>query len=152
MIDQTVPLRELTTGMARCVRDWILPNLQDPMARTQAETLMALLEALPGALTTESLQTILVDTEEARDMLRGLGEKIDVGNGVRTVDEAVAENSRVKRRLVEHAADLRWQSDKKRQRELQEFFLRSMQRELEMVRRGTDFAAMTSREDAAREH
>ena len=37
MIEQTVPLRQLTSGMANCIREWILPHLTDAMARIQAE-------------------------------------------------------------------------------------------------------------------
>ncbi|MCC6382217.1 MAG: hypothetical protein IT304_06885, partial [Dehalococcoidia bacterium] len=47
MIDQAIPFDRLTAGMAQCVREWILPNLTDPMARIQAEQLIVLLEMLP---------------------------------------------------------------------------------------------------------
>ncbi len=153
MIDQTVPLRQLCAGMADCVRDWILPHLQDPMARTQAETLIALIEALPGALSAEAQQSILADSSAARECLRRLGEDVEEP-AAGDIDTAMAENSALKQRLVGLAERSREEgSDAARQRlaELQAFFLESMQRELEMVRRGTDFAAMTSREDAARE-
>ncbi len=152
MIDQTVPLRELTAGMAQCLRDWILPHLNDPMARTQAETLASLIEALPGALSAEAHRAILEDSAAAREMLRGCGERV-ADAAADDVDSAVIENSALKARLQELADGLRGatsEAERQRLRELQEFFLASMRRELEMVKRGTDFAAMTSKEDAAR--
>jgi hypothetical protein len=152
MIDQTVPLRELTAGMARCLREWILPHLHDPAARTQAETLAALLEALPGAVSAEAQRAILDDSAAARALLRRLGESADDATAG-DVDAAVRDNSALKARLQEIAERLRaaGTEDSRRQLEaLQRFFLESMRRELDMVRRGADFAAMTAREDAAR--
>ncbi len=152
MIDQTVPLRELTAGMAQCVREWILPHLDDPMARTQAETLASLLEALPGALSADAHQAILDDSDAARAMLRRLGEDVEESTS-QDIDGAVRENSALKVRLEKIADGLRGdksEGGRQRLREVQEFFLASMRRELDMVRRGTDFAAMTSQEDAAR--
>ena len=50
MIDQTIPIPQLLQGMARCLREWIVPHVDDPMARTQAELLATLLDELPAAL------------------------------------------------------------------------------------------------------
>ncbi len=152
MIDQTVPLPELTAGMARCLREWILPHLSDPMARTQAETLASLIEALPGALTADAHRAILQDSAAAREMLRRCGEEVDEGQPS-DVDSAVRDNSALKSRLQAVAERLRSDSSEdgqNRLRELLDFFLASMKRELDMVKRGADFAAMTSTEDAAR--
>ncbi len=46
MIDEAMSLAELSGGMARCVRESILPHLSDAFARAQAEELVALLEGL----------------------------------------------------------------------------------------------------------
>jgi len=150
MIDQTVPLQELTAGMARCVREWILPHLDDPMARTQAETLAALLDSLPTAFGAAALDAIRGDSEAARDLLRRLGEKVDEAP-CGDIDKAMRENSSLKERLLAIADQVRiGGGDREKLQEVTNFFLDSMRRELDMVRRGTDFAAMTARESEAR--
>lgn len=150
MIDQTVSLRELTAGMARCVREWILPHLDDPMARTQAETLAVLLDGLPAAFGTAALDAIRDDSEAARALLRRLGEQVDDGPSG-DIEDVMRDNSALKERLLAIADQLRGGGDPGKSQELRQFFLDSMRRELDMVRRGTDFAAMTARESAARQ-
>ncbi len=152
MIDQTIPLPELTAGMARCLREWILPHLEDPMARTQAETLAMMIESIPGSVSAQALQAIQADSDASRDVLRQLGESVEEGSA-QDVDGAVRENSALKSRLLALADRIRGdESAQAREQlaELQRLFVESMQREIEMVKRGADFAAMTSQEDAAR--
>lgn len=152
MIDQTIPLPELTAGMARCLREWILPHLEDPMARTQAETLAVLLEALPGALSGAVHRAILEDSEAARQMLRRAGEDAAEPSAP-DIDSALRENSALKARLLAIAESLRGDSSEQGRRrlvELQRFFVESMQRELGMAKHATDFATMSAREGKAR--
>ena len=152
MIDQTIPLPQLTAGFARCLREWILPHLTDPMARTQAETLAVLIEALPGSLGPEAQRAIAADSDAARRMLLALGQPADQAN-VAGIDAALRDNSALKALLQSIADDARGDvSDAGRQRlrDLQGFFLESMQREIDMTKRGADFAAMSAREDTAR--
>lgn len=152
MIDQTIPLPELTAGLARCLREWILPHLDDPMARTQAETLALLIEALPAALSPEVHRAIVADSDAARQVLVALGHPAGEARP-EGIDAAVRDNSALKAHLQAIADELRGdasQASRQRLRELQVFFVESMQREIEMVRRGVDFAAMSSREGAAR--
>ncbi len=153
MIDQTIPLPQLAGGMARCLREWILPHLSDPMARTQAENLAQLIESLPGALSAEARRAIDADSAAARDMLRRFGLPAAEAKS-EDVDAALRDNSALKAHLQMIADELRGDASEEsgqRLRELQVFFVESVRREIEMARRSADFAAMTSREGAARE-
>lgn len=152
MIDQTVPLPDLAAGMARCVREWILPHLSDAMARTQAETLASLLDALPAAMSVDAHRAIAADSAAAREMLRALGEPVG-GAAASDIDGAMRDNAALKARLQAIADDLRGDTSAERRRQLrdlQAFFVESMRREIEMATRGADFAAMTAQEGAAR--
>lgn len=154
MIDQTIPLPEMTRGMARCVREWILPHLSDPMARLQAEQLAALLESLPEWLTPAEAEKIRADSAEARALLERLGEVPSATAEDASVDALMRENTELKRLLETAAARLRAEDApgaRERLAELQRFFVRSAMTEVGTVERaGTDFATLTSKDSAAR--
>lgn len=171
MIDQTIPLPELVAGMARCVREWILPHLDDPMARGQAEQLAALLEALPGALAPEAVAAIRTDTRETRAFLAGLADAGragagtpppgdaggDAGGGV-SVDAALRENSAARGELERVIARLRGDAASagvdavQARTELaraRRFLVDGLRRELARGRsEGTDFASMAGKDRA----
>jgi len=151
MIEQTVSLQDLTAGMARCVREWLLPHLKDPMARTQAETLAVLVEALPAAFGINALRAIQADNSAARELIAKLGGTAPSGEDA-DIESAMTLNAALKAVLIDLAEEARGDAASgERLLELQRFFLASMKRELAMLQGATDFAAMTSQEDAARE-
>jgi len=153
MIEQTIPLAELTGGMARCVREWILPHLTDPMARIQAEQLATLLEALPRALSPAAAQVIRADADEARLVLENLGASAPATTGDGSIDDLMKENAVLKVELERMADELRRGGAEARERltELQRFFVRSLTREVGgAVAEGTDFVSLTSKDSAAR--
>ena len=154
MIEQTIPLAELTGGMARCVREWILPHLTDPMARIQAEQLANLLEALPRAWGPAAAQVIRTDADEARLVLDSLGASAPATTGDGSIDDLMKENAALKVELEKLAEGLRRSDDagaRERLAELQRFFVRSLTREVGgAVAEGTDFVSLTSKDRAAR--
>jgi hypothetical protein len=152
MIDQTIPFAQLTEGMARCVREWLLPHLTDPMARVQAEQLAALLESLPRIVSPAAAAKIRADNEEARVLLQRLGASLEppVADDL---DALVFENARLKARVQALAAELHGRADDAAQRglvELQQYLLRSLKRELGQAVGETDFATLSAKESAAR--
>jgi hypothetical protein len=159
MIEQTIPLPELCAGMARCVREWILPHLTDPMARTQAQILASLLERLPASLGQRAAEGIAGDTEAARALLAKLGEQVAprAAGAHRTIDDLMRENAALKSRLEELARAARQRArggdaDAKAVLvELQRFFEQSLAGEIALgAGEGTDFKSMTEGEDVAR--
>lgn len=159
MIEQTIPLPELCAGMARCVREWILPHLTDPMARTQAQILASLLDRLPATLGPRAAGAIVRDTEAARELLARLGETVpaDAATAYRTIDDLMRENAALKTRLEGLARTAREKSRggdaaaRATLFELQRFFERSLAGEIGTgAGEGTDFRSMSEGEDAAR--
>ncbi|KAA0239000.1 hypothetical protein EDM76_03950 [bacterium] len=151
MIEQTIPLDALTAGMARTVREWILPHLSDPMARIQAENLATLLERLPRVVSTSAARAIAADSAEAAALLHLPPPAHSPGEA--TVDDLVCENSALKERLQALAGELRASPDpeaRERLAEFQRFFVRSMARELGASTGSADFAALTSRDREAK--
>jgi hypothetical protein len=147
VIEQTVPLKELTAGMARCVREWILPHLADPMARIQAEQLIALLEGLPRMVTPAAAAAIRADSDEARAVLKHLGAAApDAAPGDASVEALMEENAALKLSMETLAAGLRDGNDSQALAELQRFLVRSLTRELGGTVAAPDFAALTSRD------
>lgn len=132
MIEQTIPLRQLTAGMANCIRDWILPHLTDAMARIQADQLITMLNELPQAVAPAALARIKADSAEARVLLvaAGLAPPAPAAND--HVDELMAENARLKQALEALAAQCRAAGDEASRatlRDLQRFFVASAKRE-----------------------
>ena len=159
MIDQTIPLPQLCTGMARCVREWILPHLNDPMARTQAQILAVLLDGLPSALGSHAADAIARNSDAARQLLATLGETAapDTTPTSRPIDVLMRENHTLKATLEDLARTMRDRSRDGNEAaratliELQRFFLRSLAEELgATAAEGTDFKSLTEREDVAR--
>jgi hypothetical protein len=159
MIDQTIPIPQLLQGMARCVREWIVPHVDDPMARTQAELLATLLDELPAALAAPAAAAIVRDTDAASEMLSQLVSGTPPASSLgahATVDDLVAENSACKRKLEELARQLRQAGEggaaAEQLRLLQQFFQQSLARELGGgVGAGTDFESMTAKDRAGRQ-
>lgn len=159
MIEQTIPLPQLCEGMARCLREWILPHLSDPMARTQAQILASLLEGLPNALGPRAAEVITRNSDAARQILAKLGENVapETSAAYRTLDDLMRENNALKARLEGLARAAREESRsgdeeaKSTLLELQRFFEHSLAEELGTASsEGTDFKSMTEREDVAR--
>lgn len=151
MVEQTLSFVQLTAGMARCVREWILPHLTDAMARLEAEQLAALIESLPRSFGAAAKESIRADTEEARAVLARFGQSVPAGADD-SIEGLMQENAALKTQLMSIADRLRAQASAAAQQqlaELQQFFVRSLDRELG----GTvteDFVSMTSKESKAR--
>jgi hypothetical protein len=145
--------------MARCVREWILPHLDDPMARTQAQILAALLDGFPNALGSRAAEVIARNSDAGKQLLATLGAAAAPATAppFRTIDDLMRENNSVKASLDSLARAMR---DRARDgddaaraalSELQRFFARSLAEELgTAAAEGTDFKALTEREDVAR--
>ena len=132
MIEQTIPLRQLTAGMANCVREWILPHLTDAMARIQAEQLIAMLHELPRAVAPAALARIKSDSDEARALLVRAGESAPPEAASPYVDDLMAENAALKERLEGLADRCRAERDAAAAStllEVQRFFVASAKRE-----------------------
>jgi|GEM_PF-2775936 len=151
MIDQTIPFPEMVRGLARCVREWILPHLQDPMARTQAETLATLLDGLPEAYGSAAATAVARENESARSVLREIGVPcaVPVAKPTPDVVALMAENAALKEQLQAVVAASRAAQDeasRARVRRLQTYFADSLRRELAGVGAGTDFASLSQRD------
>jgi hypothetical protein len=132
MIEQTIPLQQLTSGMANCVREWILPHLTDAMARIQAEQLIAMLQELPHAVAPAALARIKADSDEARAVLARAGETLPGPAASGYVDDLMAENAELKQRLEALADRCRRSTDATSAAtllEVQRFFVASAKRE-----------------------
>jgi len=129
MIEQTVPLRQLTAGMANCIREWILPHLTDAMARIQAEQLITMLGELPRAVAPAALARIRADSDEARALLAQVGEGAPPEAASPYVDDLMAENAALKERLEALADRCRAARDAATLLEVQRFFVASAKRE-----------------------
>jgi hypothetical protein len=151
MIDQTIPFPELTAGMARCVREWILPHLDDPMARTQAEVLATLLDGLPASYAGSVRDAIGADTDAARTLLNHLGEALPATTDRSSIDDLMRENAAVKARLLEFTDGKRAAGDHDALRMLHRFFVASAENEVRLAAgEGTDFASISVKEDAGK--
>lgn len=154
MIEQTVPLQQLTAGMAACVREWILPHLSDAMARIQAEQLVTLLEDLPRIVAPAALARIRADSDEARELLQRCGADAPAAADGFHVDALMAENAALKERLEAFAARCRSAGDAaagETLRDIQRFFVRSARREGEGVTVQL-FEEMTTRDREGKQH
>lgn len=154
MIEQTVPFTELTAGMARCVREWILPYLNDSMARLQAEQLATLLEALPRGISPSATEAIRSDTYETRALLESFGVPIPSVSTDGAVDSLVRENSALKVALEATAERYRLGDATARERlqVIQRFYMRSMARELgSAVMDDAYFQTLTEKDKAAKQ-
>jgi len=154
MIEQTIPLAQLTAGMARCVREWILPHLFDPMARIQAEQLIGLIEALPRVVDPAAAAAIRTDSDEARALLAKLGKDVPPPVSCDTLEALMDENAALKVRMERLADDLRVRPGDKDAgglHELQQYFVRSILREVSSGANAQDFAALTSRDRAGKQ-
>jgi len=145
MIEQTIPFDTLMHGFARCVREWILPHLTDPMARTQAELLATLLDDVPAAYTPAIRDAIRRDSDAARALLGG-DAPAPAGPGA-TIDELVRENGALKRLLEAYADTARAVGDHERLAVLRRFFLASAKADVAMAAGGeTDFASISAKD------
>ena len=152
MIEQTIPFPELTQGLARCVREWLLPHLEDPMARAQAELVATILDGLPTAYGDAVAAAIRADTQAARALLERLG-----GTGPApsapgaSIDTLVRENSAVKVQLQSLADAARADGAADQLHELQRFFVASANAELRLAAgEGTDFASISAKDRAGK--
>jgi hypothetical protein len=152
MIDQTIPFPALTRGLARCVREWILPHLDDAMARTQAEVLAVLLEGLPDAYGPAARAAIAQSGGAARTLLARHGAcageppAADV-----STDDLVADTAAQHAALVALADRLRATGDVTALGEVQALVVRSAADEARLARgEGTDFASISTTEGAAK--
>ena len=153
MIEQTIPFAELTRGLARCVREWILPHLDDAMARTQAEVLAVLLDGLPAAYGPTVREAIVHEGEAARAVLasHGAGEGSTGPGANASIDALVADTVMLHAALVALADRLRAAGNAGGLRELQAFFVQMSAAEVRLVSgEGTDFASLSATEGAAK--
>jgi hypothetical protein len=154
MRDQTLTFDELAHGMARCVRDWLLPHLSDPMARAQAEELARLLDGLPVRYGADAAAAITADNEAAREVLAALGETPAVvsGHGAAplAIDALMGENRVLVARLEALAEAARIAGNQGHLEQLQRFFLERVPREAATTGQQPDFAAMTAAEATSR--
>jgi hypothetical protein len=150
VIDQTIPFPALVAGMARCVREWILPHVTDPMARAQAELLATLLDALPAAWAADVRDAIGTDSEAARAVLGSFGAPVPAAaDAAASVDDLVRENADLKARLQALAEAKRAAGDGEAVTALQRFFLASATDELRLgAGEGTDFASISVKDGA----
>lgn len=154
MIDQAIPFHRLTAGMAQCVREWILPNLTDSMARIQAEQLIVLLEMLPHATGWESSAVLAEDSAEARALLKQLGEEPACPPARGSLPAVEEENAALKHQL-EGLAD-RWRTGATANPDgllaVQRYFVASAQRDAvaAAAARSQDFQALTTRDRAGK--
>lgn len=152
MIDQTIPFPVLTRGLARCVREWILPHLDDAMARTQAEVLAVLLDALPDAYGPAARGAIAGSNADARAELARHGARAgDPPAPDASLDDLVADTARHHATLIALADRLRASGDLSALRALQAFVVRCAADEAGLARgEGTDFASISTTEGAAK--
>ena len=148
MIDQTIPLDQLAGGMARCVREFILPKLSDPFARLQAEQLAALLESLPRAFGPAAAASIRADSDEAREVLERAGEAATPAGDGGSIEDLMRENAELKSRLLAVADRLREGREpqaEQRLKELRAFFIESQRREFASTS-AEGFESLTARD------
>jgi hypothetical protein len=123
------------------------------MARVQAEQLAAMLETLPRSIGPAAAANIRADNGETRALLQQLGVSV-APSAADDLDALVRENSGLKARARELAAELRGRADEESKRrlvELQRHLLRSLKRELGGKGADeTDFATLTAKDSAAR--
>lgn len=148
MNDQTIPLDQLTGGMARCVREWILPKLFDPFARLQAEQLAALLESLSLAWSSAAAESIRADSDEARQALERAGDEAPPAGHAGSIEDLMRENAELKSRLLAVADRLREGREpqaERRLKELRAFFIESQRREFASTS-AEGFESLTARD------
>jgi len=152
MIDQSLSLAQLTAGMARCVREWLLPALDGSWPRLQAEQLAAMLEAIPQAFGAQACAYLREDNAAACALFARLGEPAPPVPPGQSIEDLIDYNRVLKGRLagLAHACRaLPGQAAQARLHELQAFFLASVQRELAAAARGDDWERLTSRDREA---
>lgn len=151
MSARTLSIGTLAAGMARCVRESILPALQDPSARTQAEALAALIDGLPAAFSAETAASLRTDSDDARELLTKLGASAPRPPASdASLDEIRKDNHTLHATLLELATQARADGDGERLGTLQKYFLSSAQTEHAPTEQSTDFAALSSQEDSVR--
>ena len=149
MIEQTIPFDTLMHGFARCVREWILPHLTDPMARTQAELLASLLDDVPAAYTPAIRDAIRRDSDAARALLGNDAPAAREADA--TIDELVRENGELKRLLEVRADAARAAGDRERLAVLRRYFLASAAGDIAMAAGGdTDFASISAKDSGSK--
>ena len=152
MIDQTIPFPALTRGLARCVREWLLPHIDDPMARTQAEVLAVLLEGLPDTYGPAARAAIAHNGGAARTLLARHGVRAgELPAADASLDDLVADTAAQHAALVALADRLRATGDVAALGEVQALVVRSAADEARLARgKGTDFASISATEGAAK--
>ena len=151
MTARTLPIGTLAAGMARCVREAILPALQDPTARTQAEALAALIDGLPAAFSAETATALRTASDAARELLSKLGASSPRPPAPdASLDEIRKDNHTLHAALLDLATGARADGDGERLAVLQKYFLASAENEHAPTEQSTDFAALSSQEDSAR--
>ncbi len=153
MIEQTIPFAVLSRGLARCVRERLLPHLADPTARAQAEVLAVLLDGLPEAFGSTARAAIAQELEQTRALLARHGAPVE-GRGATaggSIDDLVTETAAAQAALIALADRLRTAGDADALREVQAFCVRMAREEVGLATgQGTDFASISTTESAAR--
>jgi len=149
---RTLAAEALLAGMARCVRESILPALADPHARTQAEVLAVLLDGLPAALDESSRAAARADGDAARAVLAELGEPAKPPpDPSATLADVVADTHALHAALAGLAARTRAAGANQTLERLQRYFLASaLAEQATTAEQASDFAKLSAKEDAAR--
>jgi len=152
MIEQTIPFPVLARGLARCVREWLLPHLDDAMARTQAEALATILDGLPDAFGAGARAGIARSGETARAWLARHGvESAPPPAPDASIDALVADVAGLHAALATLAGKLRADGDTAALGALQAFLRQTAEAEVALATgAGTDFASLSATEDAAK--
>jgi hypothetical protein len=131
VIDQTIPLDQLTGGMARCVREWILPKLVES-----------------GAWSPAAAESIRADSDEARQALERAGGDATPAGHAGSIEDLMRENAELKSQLLALADRLREGREpraEQRLKELRGFFLESLRREFASTS-AEGFESLTARD------
>ena len=152
MIEQTIPFPVLVRGLARSVREWLLPHLDDPMARTQAEVLAALLDGLPDAYGPGARAGIARSGTAARAWLADHGvESGPAPAADASIDALAVDVARQHAALAALAERLRAGGDAAALGALQAFLRQTAEDEVALAAgEGTDFASLITTECAAK--
>ncbi len=153
MIDQALTLEALARGMARCLRELVLPHIRDASARIQAEELARLLDALPAAFGPQSCAQLQGRIARARALLERLAQDASPPPALPssiTRDDLAREHAELVRALEEVAEQLRRRNDAPSAAALAEvrrFFGRDLEEEIgDRARAETGLQKLSARE------
>jgi len=136
VIDQALKLEDLARGMARCLRERILPHIADASARIQAEEVARVLDALPGAFGSARCARLRDRIARARAVLERVApgsSPVEPSQEGGTRDDLAREHARFLAALAEVADRLRGRDDAQSAAalgEVRQFFARDLQEEV----------------------